>query len=762
MGWYSTPFNYDGTSPTQVRDDLQKANENFQALSDVFENGTPLSGRIKSSYIPGGGGGSVSGDITVNSVTVSNPNKVNFGIDLSPNASGFYQAAIKMPVGVPGSAIQWQPTSGGWGVGESKIGVDSSGNFMIIGRYNSSGRRVISLYDDVNVGGQLIPISIRLAPQTNQTSLIDLRSGAVDCSGAYILMPTGGVKGNFISWGDPPYDNTLIGVSLSQGNTLVIAGKPDPTKGNRRQIGMWDDVTINGNLNVTGTITGNVVYQVPSTIGVKKIDINADANQDYGINFRNSNGFTQSAILMPTGGNGSFINWGNTNPYDCLIGISSSLGQFIIAGKSNGVSRDTHVYENLIVHGYTTSVGFALNTSVAQDYGLNLRGSSGFNQAAILMPMSGKGTFISWGDPAYDNSLIGIQNSTGHFVISGRADAAYGGRRTVYLYDDTIMTGNAYVSGNLSVSGTISGNIQLPGTIGVEKIDINADANQDYGLNLRNSSGFSQAAILMPMSGNGTFISWGSPAYDNSLIGIQNSTGHFVISGRADSAYGGRRTIYMYDDTIMTGNAYVSGNLVVSGAISGNIQLPSIISVKKIDINADANQDYGLNLRGSSGFSQAAILMPMSGNGTFISWGSPAYDNSLVGIQNSTGHFVIAGRADIMYGNNRTVYLYDHLIVNANVYVNGTVNQGSDLSMKENVVLFSDSALDIVKNIDVYKYLLKWSKEEHVGFVANYVKDVFPHGVTVNGNGMCSINILDMLALLFKAVKELAEHVANN
>ena len=110
MGWYSTPFNYDGTSPTQVRGDLQKANENFQALSDVFENGTPLSGRIKSSYIPGGGG-SVSGDITVNSVTVSNTNKVNFGIDLSPNTSGFYQAAIKMPVGVSGSSIQWQPTS---------------------------------------------------------------------------------------------------------------------------------------------------------------------------------------------------------------------------------------------------------------------------------------------------------------------------------------------------------------------------------------------------------------------------------------------------------------------------------------------------------------------------------------------------------------------------------------------------------------------------------------------------------------------------
>jgi len=441
MGWYSTPFNYDGTSPTQVRDDLQKANENFQALSDVFENGTPLSGRIKSSYIPDGGGGSVSGNITVNSVKVSNPNRVNFGVDLSPNASGFYQAAIKMPVGVPGSAIQWQPTSGDWGVGESKIGVDTAGNFMIIGRYNSSGKRVINLHDDVNVSGQLTPISIRLAPQANQNSLIDLRSGATDCSGAYILMPTGGVSGNFISWGDPPHDNTLIGIL-----------------------------------------------------------------------------------------------------------------------------------------------------------------------------------------------------SSNRFVIFGRADAAYGGRRTIYMYDDTIVTGNAYISGNLTVSGTISGNISLPSTPTFQHIDIQTTPSDTYGLNFRN--------------------------------GYNNFTG------------------------------------------------------------------------------SACILMPTSGNGNKISWGDPDRD-STIGLS-SSGLFFIFGAGS----TTRTVFLYDDL------RVAGTIYQGSDISMKENIELFSDSALNLVKSIDVYKYLFKVDQKEHVGFIANYVKDVFPMGVTVSEeDDKCSINILDMLALLFKAVKELISHV---
>jgi hypothetical protein len=143
--------------------------------------------------------------------------------------------------------------------------------------------------------------------------------------------------------------------------------------------------------------------------------------------------------------------------------------------------------------------------------------------------------------------------------------------------------------------------------------------------------------------------------------------------------------------------------------------------------------------------------MPTSGNGNKISWGTPDYD-STIGLS-SGGLFFIFGSGS----TTRRVLLYDDLSVA------GTVYQGSDLSMKENVELFSDSALSLIKSIDVYKYLFKVDQREHVGFIANYVKDIFPMGVTVSEeDGKCSINILDMLALLFKAVKELAEHVANN
>ena len=636
MGWYSTPFNYDGTSPTQVRDDLQKANENFQALSDVFENGTPLSGKIKSSYIPGGGGG-ISGNIIVNSVTVSNSNKVNLGIDLSASTGGFYQAAIKMPVGVTGSMIGWIPATGTWGA-DSLIGVNTSGQFWVIGRPGSDGRKQVRVSDDLYVTGSVIPGSISVLPSSAQSYALNLRSSTGFTQGC-ILMPTGGT-GSQITWGDPPDGNSLIGIQAST-NRFVIIGKPDNT--GRNKIYMSDDVNISGNLTVTGTITGNVVYQVPDIITLKKINVNADTNQDYGLSFRGSNGFSQSAVLMPTGGNGAFINWGNTNPYDCLIGISSSLGQFIIAGKSDGTVRNTDVYDNLRVHGYTTSVGFTLNTTSTQDYGIDLRNSVGFNKGAILMPTSGNGTQITWGNTPDSDSLIGIQASTGHFVILGRPDSAYGNRKTVYISDDIINVGNTYITGNLSVTGTISGNIQLPDTITVKKININAGYGSDYGISFRNSLNFTYGCILMPTSGNGTQISWGDPPDSNGLIGRQNTTGHFVILG-----------------------------------------LPT--------------------------------------------------------------------------GTNGTLEVY----MQTNVFVSGTITQGSDLSMKENIVPFSDSALALIKSIDVYKYLLKESKEEHVGFVANYVKDIFPHGVTVDGNGMCSINILDMLALLFKAVKELAEHVANN
>ncbi len=47
MSYFRTPFNYEGTSPTQVRDDLNKANMNFTTLSNTFVSNDPTTGVVK-------------------------------------------------------------------------------------------------------------------------------------------------------------------------------------------------------------------------------------------------------------------------------------------------------------------------------------------------------------------------------------------------------------------------------------------------------------------------------------------------------------------------------------------------------------------------------------------------------------------------------------------------------------------------------------------------------------------------------------------
>ena len=304
MGWHSTPFYYDGTSPTQVRDDLQKANENFQALSDVFENGTPLSGKIKASYIPGGGGG-VGGDIIVNSVTVSNSVRVNLGIDLSASAGGFYQAAIKMPVGVPGSMIGWIPATGAWG-GDSLIGVNTSNEFWVIGRPDASGRRIINMADDAKVLGNvtingnltvngtisgggmgtvpdpLIIGRINFRYVSNADYGIDFRNAVY--TQAAIVMPLYGY-GSFISWN--PYTDGqhfigLIGRIVDSGAFCIIGLPPwdsssqsyDLTKS--RIVHVYDDLTVHGVINQLSDISlkENVIVFNDSVLDViKQIDI---------------------------------------------------------------------------------------------------------------------------------------------------------------------------------------------------------------------------------------------------------------------------------------------------------------------------------------------------------------------------------------------------------------------------------------------------------------------------------------------------------
>ncbi|MEM1672469.1 MAG: hypothetical protein QXT86_10520 [Archaeoglobaceae archaeon] len=47
MSWTSRPFNYYGTSPTQILDDLTKANDNFEILGQAFVNNNPTTQMAK-------------------------------------------------------------------------------------------------------------------------------------------------------------------------------------------------------------------------------------------------------------------------------------------------------------------------------------------------------------------------------------------------------------------------------------------------------------------------------------------------------------------------------------------------------------------------------------------------------------------------------------------------------------------------------------------------------------------------------------------
>ncbi|MEM3420394.1 MAG: hypothetical protein QW806_09275 [Nitrososphaerota archaeon] len=49
MGWYPVPFNYYGKAKNQVKEDLDKANENFQQLAQAFVNNDPTTLRVKDS-----------------------------------------------------------------------------------------------------------------------------------------------------------------------------------------------------------------------------------------------------------------------------------------------------------------------------------------------------------------------------------------------------------------------------------------------------------------------------------------------------------------------------------------------------------------------------------------------------------------------------------------------------------------------------------------------------------------------------------------
>ena len=98
------------------------------------------------------------------------------------------------------------------------------------------------------------------------------------------------------------------------------------------------------------------------------------------------------------------------------------------------------------------------------------------------------------------------------------------------------------------------------------------------------------------------------------------------------------------------------------------------------------------------------------------------------------------------------------LMVSGSIKASGTVVQGSDSRLKEDIYPI-DNALSRIENIDGVYFTYKDSGEKSIGVIAQDIQKILPEVVSEDNKGYLSVNYSGIIGYLIEAVKELKTEV---
>ena len=291
-----------------------------------------------------------------------------------------------------------------------------------------------------------------------------------------------------------------------------------------------------------------------------------------------------------------------------------------------------------------------------------------------------KGT-LQYGEPFFNSNLQTVQfGASGSEEITlvklntGIAGVNVWGSSSIYENSGSLsVTGditasNAYIRGNLTVSGNIVlGNIAPGQTTSSDSITVIADFSSDLIPDISNSfdlgsatrywkSAYVGTLLLNSLSG---FDAINNIVYVNALNQLTASNDFEFIPGDAVRIGSGS------DDTfrvkLYTGDTFISGNLYISGASDGIRVVGPVES-----LNGSITGEFGKfhNLSNISGGAGVGAVVLTSGSGELTNNGDLKFD----------GQFLRVG------GNNFTVDA-----TNGNVFTNGTLNVIQSAEFESNV-----------------------------------------------------------------------------
>jgi len=262
--------------------------------------------------------------------------------------------------------------------------------------------------------------------------------------------------------------------------------------------------------------------------------------------------------------------------------------------------------------------------------------------------------------------------------------------------------------GNVGIGGTSSGaKLEIIGG-GYNSIRIGsnrtANTNKQSGISMNNYEGNGTSIFQTFQQNNDNSIYWGSA--DAGFRGVQNH--YFMVNADSD-------------------------------ATTNHITAMRITSGGNIGINTGSNTPDALLTLEASSHNQA---FAGKRDATNYLW--------FLRNENNSGRFQIY--------NSSSAQTIEMTGANGNISISGTLTEGSDVRIKENIKPLK-SQLEIVNKLNPVSYNKIGFEESEIGFVAQEVEEILPELVKDDEKGMKSIAYSKMNTILVKAIQELKSEV---
>lgn len=99
--------------------------------------------------------------------------------------------------------------------------------------------------------------------------------------------------------------------------------------------------------------------------------------------------------------------------------------------------------------------------------------------------------------------------------------------------------------------------------------------------------------------------------------------------------------------------------------------------------------------------------------------------------------------------------------LNNDLYVNGSIYNSSDATLKENIVLLSESRKANLSHLKPVEYSFKADSTHqlHYGFIAQDVEKIYPELVKTSAVGYKTVNYLEMIPLLISKMQDMQREI---